>query len=538
MNRAGFSPALFSELFVKSKEGSDLADVILEMKNITKEFPGVKALDNVNLVVERGEIHALIGENGAGKSTLMNVLSGIYPYGTYTGDFYYNGELCQFKTLKESEAKNIVIIHQELALIPLLSIGENMFLGNEIKNSAGIIDWNKTYAEAEKHMRQVGLNESAHTLIKDIGTGKQQLVEIAKALAKNAKLLILDEPTSSLNEEDSRALLDLMLEFKKQGMTMIIISHKLNEVAYVADTITVVRDGATIETIDNRGTEPVSEERIIKGMVGREMTNRFPKREGVQIGDIKMEISNWTVHHPLYPERKVVDNVSMYVRKGEVVGIYGLMGAGRTELGMSIFGQSYGVNFSGKLKIDGKDVHLKKSEADAIKHKIAYVTEDRKGNGLVLSQSIKVNTSLANLDEISSHTVIDGDKEYAVAEEYRDKLKIKTPSVEQLVGNLSGGNQQKVLLAKWMFAEPDIMLLDEPTRGIDVGAKYEIYCIINDLAAAGKSVVMISSELPEVLGMSDRIYIMNEGKFVGEMKAEEATQESIMAVILQSGRGA
>ena len=318
---------------------------------------------------------------------------------------------------------------------------------------------------------------------------------------------------------------------------MIIISHKLNEVAYVADTITVVRDGATIETIDNRGTEQVSEERIIKGMVGREITNRFPKRDNVEIGDIQMEVDHWTVHHPLYPERKVVDDVSMYVRKGEVVGIYGLMGAGRTELAMSIFGQSYGTNFSGELKIDGKPVKLKKSEADAIKHKIAYVTEDRKGNGLVLSQSIKVNTSLAHLDAISSHTVIDGDKEYAVAEEYRDKLKIKTPTVEQLVGNLSGGNQQKVLLAKWMFAEPDIMLLDEPTRGIDVGAKYEIYCIINDLAAAGKSVVMISSELTEVLGMCDRIYIMNEGKMVGEMKGSEATQESIMAVILKSGRG-
>jgi putative multiple sugar transport system ATP-binding protein len=299
----------------------------------------------------------------------------------------------------------------------------------------------------------------------------------------------------------------------------------------------VVRDGATIETIDNHGTEQVSEERIIKGMVGREMTNRFPKREGVAIGDVQLEINNWTVHHPLYPERKVVDDVSMYVRKGEVVGIYGLMGAGRTELAMSIFGQSYGTNISGEMKIDGKPVKMKKSEADAIKHKIAYVTEDRKGNGLVLSQSIKVNTSLAHLDAISSHTVIDGDKEYAVAEEYRDKLKIKTPTVEQLVGNLSGGNQQKVLLAKWMFAEPDIMLLDEPTRGIDVGAKYEIYCIINELAAAGKCVVMISSELPEVLGMSDRIYIMNEGKFVGEMKASDATQENIMALILQSGRG-
>ena len=513
-----------------------MAKILLEMKSITKTFPGVKALDNVNLQVEEGEIHALVGENGAGKSTLMNVLSGIYPYGTYEGDIVYNGEVCRFNTIKDSESRGIVIIHQELALVPEMTIGENMYLGNE-RGKKSRIDWDETYAEADKYLKMVGLTENSRVLVKEIGTGKQQLVEIAKALAKHAKLLILDEPTSSLNEEDSRALLDLMLGFKKQGMTMIIISHKLNEVAYVSDKITVVRDGSTIETIDCHGAEPVSEDRIIKGMVGRELTNRFPKREGVRIGEVNMEVRNWTVHHPLYPERKVVDNVSMYVRKGEVVGIYGLMGAGRTELGMSIFGQSYGVNFSGKLKIDGKDVHLKKSEADAIKHKIAYVTEDRKGNGLVLSQSIKVNTSLANLDEISSHTVIDGDKEYAVAEEYRDKLKIKTPSVEQLVGNLSGGNQQKVLLAKWMFAHPDIMILDEPTRGIDVGAKYEIYCIINDLAAEGKSVIMISSELPEVLGMSDRIYIMNEGKFVGEMKAEEATQESIMAVILQSGRG-
>ena len=513
-----------------------MAKILLEMKNITKTFPGVKALDNVNFQVEEGEIHALVGENGAGKSTLMNVLSGIYPYGTYEGDIIYDGKVCEFHNIKDSEKLGIVIIHQELALVPEMTIGENMYLGNE-RGHKFAIDWNTTYAEADKYLRMVGLSESSKVQVKTIGTGKQQLVEIAKALAKQARLLILDEPTSSLNEEDSRALLDLMLEFKKQGMTMIIISHKLNEVAYVADTITVVRDGATIETIDNRGTEQVSEERIIKGMVGREITNRFPKRENVQIGDVQLEVDHWTVHHPLYPERKVVDDVSMYVRKGEVVGIYGLMGAGRTELAMSIFGQSYGTNFSGELKIDGKPVKMKRSEADAIKHKIAYVTEDRKGNGLVLSQSIKVNTSLAHLDAISSHTVIDGDKEYAVAEEYRDKLKIKTPTVEQLVGNLSGGNQQKVLLAKWMFAEPDIMLLDEPTRGIDVGAKYEIYCIINELAAAGKSVVMISSELPEVLGLSDRIYIMNEGKIVGEMKGSEATQESIMAVILKSGRG-
>ena len=514
-----------------------MANILLEMRNITKTFPGVKALDNVNFKVEEGEIHALVGENGAGKSTLMNVLSGIYPYGTYEGDIVYNGKVCQFHNIKDSEKLGIVIIHQELALVPEMTIGENMYLGNE-RGHKFAIDWNTTYAEADKYLKMVGLSDSSKTQVKDIGTGKQQLVEIAKALAKQAKLLILDEPTSSLNEEDSRALLDLMLGFKKQGMTMIIISHKLNEVAYVADTITVVRDGATIETIDNRGTEPVSEERIIRGMVGREMTNRFPKRENVTIGGKMLEVSNWTVHHPLYPERKVVDDVSMYVRKGEVVGIYGLMGAGRTELAMSIFGQTYGTNISGDLKIDGKPVKIKKGADDAIKHKIAYVTEDRKGNGLVLSQSIKVNTSLAHLDAVSNHMVIDSDKEYAVAEEYRNKLKTKTPTVEQLVGNLSGGNQQKVLLAKWMFAEPDIMLLDEPTRGIDVGAKYEIYCIINDLAAAGKSVVMISSELPEVLGMSDRIYIMNEGKFVGEMKAGDATQENIMALILQSGRGA
>lgn len=511
-----------------------MAKVLLEMKNITKTFPGVKALDNVNLKVEEGEIHALVGENGAGKSTLMNVLSGIYPYGTYEGDIVYNGEICKFNTIKDSEGKGIVIIHQELALVPYMSIGENMFLGNE-QGKKNAIDWDKTYAEADKYLRMVGLSESSKVLVKEIGTGKQQLVEIAKALAKNAKLLILDEPTSSLNETDSRALLDLMLEFKKQGMTMIIITHKLNEVAYVADKITVVRDGATIETLDKHTTE-ISEDRIIRGMVGRELTNRFPKRENVNIGDINMEVKDWTVYHPLYPERKVVDNVSINVRKGEVVGIYGLMGAGRTELAMSIFGQSYGTGITGTLTLNGKEVTLKNPK-EAIRNKLAYVTEDRKGNGLVLSNPIKTNTTLANLDSISKHKVIDKDKEYRVAEEYRQKLRTKCPSVEQNVGNLSGGNQQKVLLAKWMFTEPDVLLLDEPTRGIDVGAKYEIYCIINDLVAAGKSVIMISSELPEVLGMSDRIYIMNAAKIVGELKAEDASQEIIMANILKSGKG-
>lgn len=510
-----------------------MADHILVMKNITKEFPGVKALDNVNIEVERGEIHALVGENGAGKSTLMNVLSGIYPYGSYTGDIVYNGEVCQFKTLKDSEKKGIVIIHQELALVPELSIGENMFLGNERKGRIGI-DWNRTYQEAETHMERVGLREEATTLIKDIGTGKQQLVEIAKALAKNVSLLILDEPTSSLNEEDSRMLLDLLLSFKEQGLTSIIISHKLNEIAYVADRITVLRDGATIETIDNAHRD-IDEDRIIRGMVGRELSDRYPVRQRHISSDVGMEVRGWTVHHPLYPEKKVVDEVSFNVRKGEIVGFSGLQGAGRTELAMSIFGRSYGANVTGQLLVDGKEITLR-SAREAIEAGIAYVTEDRKGNGLILGEPIAVNTTMARLEKVCNKGIIDKDKENESAEEYRQKLRTKTPTVQQKAGNLSGGNQQKVLLAKWMFADPEVLILDEPTRGIDVGAKYEIYCIMNDLVAQGKSVIMISSELPELLGMCDRVYVMNEGHMVAEMDAADATQEKIMAAILKSGK--
>ena len=482
-----------------------MAEILLEMRNITKTFPGVKALDNVNLKVEKGEIHALVGENGAGKSTLMNVLSGIYPYGTYEGDIIYDGQVCKFDKISDSEEKGIVIIHQELALIPYMSIGENMYLGNE-KGKKMAINWDQTYDEADRYLKTVGLNESSHTLIKDIGVGKQQLVEIAKALAKKARLLILDEPTASLNEDDSKALLELLLKFKQEGMTSIIISHKLNEIAYVADKITVIRDGSTIETLDKQ-TDDISEDRIIKGMVGRELTDRFPRRENINIGNTALEVRDWVVYHPLYSDRKVVDHVSIHVNKGEVVGICGLMGAGRNT------------------------VH------DAISHKIAYVTEDRKGNGLILSNPIRVNTTLANMGAVSSHGVIDKDKEYMVAVEYKDKLKTKCPGVEQNAGNLSGGNQQKVLLAKWMFTEPDVLILDEPTRGIDVGAKYEIYCIINRLVEEGKSVIMISSELPEVLGMSDRIYIMNEGRLAGEVDASEATQEYIMSCILKADKG-
>lgn len=513
-----------------------MAKVLLEMKNITKTFPGVKALDNVNLRVEEGEIHTLVGENGAGKSTLMNVLSGIYPYGTYEGEIFYDGKECHFVDIKSSEEKGIVIIHQELALIPYMTIGENMFLGNE-RGKAFAIDWDETYNMADKYLRMVGLDESSRILAKDISVGKQQLVEIAKALAKNAKLLILDEPTASLNERESKALLDLLLQFKKEGMTSILISHKLNEISYIADKITIIRDGATIETLD-KNVDTITEERIIKGMVGRSISDRFPKRETKNIGDNSLEVNNWNVYHPIYEDHKIIDNVSLYIRKGEVVGIAGLMGAGRSELAKSVFGKSYGSKISGTVKINGKEVSLK-NESSAIKHKLAYVTEDRKDEGLILTNSIKHNITLANLSGVSNRGKIDADKEHNVALEKRESLNIKCPTVEQNVGNLSGGNQQKTLLAKWMFADPDILILDEPTRGIDVGAKYEIYCIINRLVAEGRSVILISSELQEVIGMCDRIYIMENGKIVGEVEGAEATQENIMAHILKtSNKGA
>ena len=511
-----------------------MSNVLLTMENIVKLFPGVKALDNVNLEIVQGEIHALVGENGAGKSTLMNVLSGIYPHSSYEGKIVFDGEECKFSGIHDSEKLGIVIIHQELALVPYMTIGENMFLGNERGHTAKI-NWDETYNRADELLNTVGLKESSQTLIKDISIGKQQLVEIAKALAKNVKLLILDEPTASLNEDDSQKLLNLLLQLKSEGMTSILISHKLNEIAQVADHITILRDGTTIETLDKKADD-ISEPRIIKGMVGREISDRFPKRES-KCGDISLEVKDWTVYHPLYSGRKVCDNVNINIRRGEVVGISGLMGAGRTELAMSIFGKSYGSGISGSLFINGSEVSLN-SVKSAIAHKLAYVSEDRKNQGLILSNPIRVNTTLANLGGVSSMGKIDKDKEIQISDEYKNILNTKCSGVEQNVGNLSGGNQQKVLLSKWMFADPDILILDEPTRGIDVGAKYEIYTIINKLVAENKSVLMISSEMPEVLGMCDRIYVMNEGRIVAELSRDEASQEVIMSSILQSGKGA
>lgn len=507
-----------------------MAKALLEMRNITKEFPGVKALNNVTLSVEEGEIHALCGENGAGKSTLMNVLSGIYGYGSYSGDIIYDGKLCKFQTIKDSESLGIVIIHQELALVPLLTIAENMFLGNE-RGSKFKVDWAETFDKADSLLAEVGLKESSHTLIKDIGVGKQQLVEIAKALGKKVRLLILDEPTASLNENESKHLLDLLLEFKKQGMTSIIISHKLNEISYVADKITVIRDGAVIKTLD-KSKDDFSENTIIAAMVGRDITDRFPKRAS-KVGDVCFEVKNWCVDHPVFDGIKVCDNVNFNLRKGEVLGISGLMGAGRTELAMSIFGHSYGANISGQIFLNGKEIELPNVKS-AISHKIAYVTEDRKGNGLILSQTITQNTVSARPEKVSKHGIYNFDECRRVAQDSSKEMRTKCATVDEAVGNLSGGNMQKVLLGKWLFADPDILILDEPTRGIDVGAKYEIYCIINRMVAEGKSVILISSEMPEVLGMSDRIYVMNEGRMIAEMDAKDASQEKIMSCIISS----
>lgn len=503
---------------------------LLEMRNITKDFSGVKALDHVNLVVQEGEIHALVGENGAGKSTLMNILSGIYAYGTYEGDIIYDGKICEFHDIKESTKVGIVIIHQELALIPYLTIAENVYLGNECSHH-GLINWDETYRRTEQLMKRVGLHENSETAIKDIGVGKQQLVEIVKALSKNARLLILDEPTAALNDDDAEHLLDLLLELKREGLTAIIITHKLNEVMKVADKITVLRDGSTIETIDP-AKETVTPDRIVAGMVGRSLKDYYPKRTP-HIGEVMFEIRDWTAYAPNVADKKIVDNVNLTVRRGEIVGIAGLMGAGRTELAMSVFGRSYGTKISGHLYKDGKELNLK-TVSDAIRAGIAYVTEDRKQAGLILTDDVLHNISLASLNKISKHGVVDTNAEISAAQDYTKRMNIKVSSISQLTGKLSGGNQQKVVLSKWIMTEPDLLILDEPTRGIDVGAKYEIYCIINDLIAQGKSVLMISSEMPELLGMADRIYVMNEGRIVGQMDAAEATQNKIMNCILQA----
>jgi putative multiple sugar transport system ATP-binding protein len=505
---------------------------LLEMREITKVFPGVKALDRVSLSVEAGEIHAICGENGAGKSTLMKVLSGVYPHGSYDGEIVYDGQPLHTRGIRDSEAKGIIIIHQELALIPLLSIAENLFMGNEVASN-GVISWPLAFQKTKDLLRRVGLDEPPGAVVGKLGVGKQQLIEIAKALSKNVRLLILDEPTAALQEADADRLLDLMLELKAQGVTQIMISHKLNEIARVADRITVIRDGTSVSTLDK---DEISEDRIIRDMVGRDMAHRYPERTP-NPGEMLFEVDGWSCLHPEQAGRQMIKGVSLNVRKGEIVGIAGLMGTGRTELAMSIFGQSYGKGHAGQVRMHGKPVDVS-TVTKTIDAGISYVTEDRKALGLILDEPILKNISLANLMGIARRHVLDKRREAQVAERYRKQLAIRTPGVQQKVVNLSGGNQQKVVLSKWLFTDPQLLILDEPTRGIDVGAKFEIYTIMKDLAQQGRGVLMISSEMPELLGMCDRIYVMNEGRIVGELARDEADQEKIMALIVKdNGKG-
>lgn len=504
--------------------------MLLEMRDIRKTFPGVVALNRVNLQVRAGEIHAIVGENGAGKSTLMKVLSGVYPHGSYSGSIVFEGQERQFQDIRDSEHLGIAIIHQELALVPLLSITENVFLGNE-PAQRGVIDWMAAHQMTQALLHKVGLKESPDTLITHLGVGKQQLVEIAKALSRKVKLLILDEPTASLNETDSHALLELLLELKSQGITCILISHKLNEISHVADSITVLRDGSTVAMLDCHA-QAVSEDRVIQAMVGREMADRYPQRQP-NIGEVAFEVRNWRAYHPQRSEQPFLKGIDLQVRRGEIVGIAGLMGSGRTELAMSLFGRSWGRRISGEVLRNGQPIDVSTVEK-AVQSGLAYVTEDRKGNGLVLSEDIQFNVSLAHLQGVSTAGVIDHGKEHQVAQDYRHKLRLRCSGVDQKTLNLSGGNQQKVVLAKWLFTQPEVLILDEPTRGIDVGAKYEIYTLIAQLAAEGKCVIVISSEMPELLGISDRIYVMNEGRLVAEMPTAEASQEKIMRAIVNA----
>ena len=494
------------------------------MKNITKEFPGVKALNNVSFRVARGEIHCLVGENGAGKSTLMKVLSGVYPHGTYSGDILFEGQVQQFRGIRDTEQTGIAIIYQELALVPEMTVYENICLGNEIRKGA-LIDWNETIKRAGEMLKKVRLSVNPEAKVKDLGVGKQQLVEIAKALSREVKLLILDEPTAALNEDDSANLLDLLRGLRDQGVTCILISHKLKEVIEIADSVTVLRDGQTIRTLDTRKAE-VSENALIKHMVGREIDNIYPPRAPKPPGEVVLEVKDWSAYAPTLG-RTVLREVGFNVRRGEIVGFAGLMGSGRTELALSIFGNSPHYQLKGDLFMKGQKCTFPQPE-DAIRAGIAYVTEDRKGNGLILIQDVKQNITLANLRQIAQNGVLDNNAEIKIANQYRTSLNIKTPSVEQRVSNLSGGNQQKVCLGKWLFVKPEVLILDEPTRGIDVGAKYEIYTLMNQLVDQGMSIIMISSELPEVLGMSDRVYIVSSGRITGELPIAEATPEKIM----------
>lgn len=496
-----------------------MADYILQMQDISKEFYGIYALKNVSFNVAKGEIHALVGENGAGKSTLMKVLSGVHPYGSYTGDILVKGQPCQFQRVSDAEKAGISIIYQELNMISEMDIGENIFL-NAWPMKHGVIDHDSMYHEAERICRELKIQTNVRTKVKDLGIGVQQLVEIAKALTKKIDILVLDEPTASLTESEVDVLLDFLDGLRKTGVTCIYISHKLSEVFRISDRITVLRDGNTIGTYETADTD---ENSIIKAMVGRELTERFPYRRR-EIGERVLEIKDFGVTN--LKGKRILHDINFHVNRGEILGVAGLMGAGRTELAMSVFGAMEGKR-SGEIRLFGRPEVIR-SPADAIARGLALLTEDRKAQGLILEQSVSNNIVLASLKKIQDHLVLNENEQHIYANKYVEEIHIKIPSIQTSVKNLSGGNQQKVVLAKWLMTEPKILFLDEPTRGIDVGAKFEIYHIMLELVEKGYSIIMISSELPEIMGMSDRIMVMHEGTVSGELDREEATQEKVM----------
>ena len=494
----------------------------LEMRNITKTFPGVRALDGVSLDLERGEIHALVGENGAGKSTLMKILGGVYPHPHYGGEIFIEGSTRQFGGVRDAEKAGIAVIYQELSLVREMSVGENIFLGREPRR-LGVIRWEELYRRARELLDDLHLQIDPHTLIRNLGIGQQQLVEIAKALSHDARILVLDEPTAALTDGEVETLFGILNKLRARGVAMIYISHKLNEVFRISDRITVLRDGKTVGTnARSEWTEP----QIIARMVGREVGDIFPVMDHVQ-GDVVFAVEKFSVEDPAVTGKKLVDSVSFSVRRGEVLGIAGLMGAGRSDLLMAIFGAHAG-RVSGQVKLEGRRIHIS-NPADAIKQGIGFVTEDRKRFGLVLDQTILKNMTLAGLRRISGRFITSIDAESAAGERAMKDLRVKANSVFTIAGTLSGGNQQKVVLAKWLLTNPRVLFLDEPTRGIDVGAKQEIYTQINKLAKSGLAIVLVSSELPEVLGMSDRVLVLHEGRVTGEFTRADATPEEVMA---------
>jgi ABC-type sugar transport system ATPase subunit len=507
--------------------GKNMSEVVLEMQGIIKDFPGVRALNNVNFEARSGELLALMGENGAGKSTLMKVLSGVWPYPTYEGDIFLRGQRVRFANTKEAEAAGIGIIYQELNLIPGLSVAENIFLDRQFTDSKGKINWNKTFAETQKLLDELGISDIRPTdLVQNITVGKQQMVEIAKALSLKAEILVLDEPTSALTDKEVKDLFRIIRKLKADGVCMCYISHKMEEIEQIADRIAVLRDGQTIGNVT-----PIADitlDQIIARMVGRDIKDMFPKIDFTP-GEVTLEVSNLSVTNPELPGAYLVKDANFVARKGEILGISGLMGAGRTELVGGVFG-AYPDQTTGEVKLNGQKLDIR-SPKDAIDAGIALLTEDRKALGLFLDKSISFNTTISSLETISSKVlgIINTQQERKVVKEYVDRLGVKTPSIDTVIGTLSGGNQQKVILGKWLNSRPDVFILDEPTRGIDIGAKVEIYKLLNELVQQGVTVIMISSELPEVLGMCDRILVMCEGEIVSNFERDDAKKEAIMA---------